>query len=166
MRSLFSTITDLTRGAEAIRRGRHGVIEAIDGQFRRVMLRPWPAVVSLPYVLLTGAWQHRHARGDRCVLYYNQPRRYPNFLTLQYVISTRAGSLASFYRVLDVLDEIARIKRSDALLTDVANWRISARLLTRLGWEPHCPSRWHRHYIKRFYGTHPPRPAWLEGTGD
>jgi hypothetical protein len=61
-----------------------------------------------------------------------------------------------------VLDEIARLKRSDALLCDVSNWRISERLMARFGWEPHCPSRWHRHYIKRFYGEYPPPAGWLE----
>jgi hypothetical protein len=164
MKNLFATIDDLCSAEDLLRRARHGVIEAIDGRFRRVQLRPWPAMVSLPYVLLAGAWQHRHSPGDRCLLYFNQPRRYPNYLTLQYIISTRGGSLASFYRVLDVLDEIARIKRSDALLADVTNGRISTRLLSRLGWESHCPARWHRHYIKRFYGVYPPRPTWLDAA--
>ena len=138
------------------------MIEAVDGEFRRVVVKPWPAVVSLPYVLLAGAWQHRLLPGDRCRLYYNQPRRYPNYLTLQYVSSTSGASLASCRRVLEALDEIARIKHSDAILADASNARISARLLARWGWEPHCPSRWHRHYIKRFYGVYPPRAGWLE----
>jgi hypothetical protein len=163
MRPLFPTITDLALGVETIRRGRHGVIEVVDGQFRGVTLRPWPALVSMPYVLLTGRWQHRRLAGNRCVLYYNQPRRWPNFLTLQYAISSRDCSLASGFRALEVLEEIARIKQSDALLADVTNWRISERLLARLGWEAHCPSQWHRHYIKRFYGVYPPRPEWLKG---
>ena len=58
---------------------------------------------------------------------------------------------------LAVLDEIARLKQSDALLCQVSNWRISAELLGRAGWVRHCPSRWHRHYIKRFYGVYPPK---------
>jgi hypothetical protein len=46
-------------------------------------------------------------------------------------------------------------------LTDVSNLRISDRLLRRWGWEAHCPSRWHRHFIKRYYGTYPdPADAW------
>jgi len=162
MAPLFQTVTDLRLGADVLRRRRHGVIEVVDGRFRRVLLRPYPAVVSLPYVVLVGRWSHRHTSGDRCLLYYSQPRRFPNFLALRYVASSRGSSLAGFFRVLEVLDEIARVKQSDALLTDVADWRISARLLARLGWAPHCPSRWHRHYIKRFYGSYPPRPRWLQ----
>jgi hypothetical protein len=45
---------------------------------------------------------------DRCLLYYNQPRRMPNFLA-------------------------------------------------RFGWEPHKPQRWHRNFIRRFYGVYPSR---------
>jgi hypothetical protein len=162
MTPFFQIVTDLRLGVDILRRRRHGVIEVVDGQFRRVLLRPYPAVVSLPYVVLVGQWSHRHTGGDRCLLYYSQPRRFPNFLTLRYLASTRGSSPASLRRVLEALDEIARLKQSDALLADVANWRISARLLARLGWAPHCGSRWHRHYIKRFYGNYPPRPRWLE----
>jgi hypothetical protein len=161
MRPLYETVTELGRGAEVLRRRRYGVIEAVEGRFDRVRLRPYPALVSAPYVSLDGDRMHRTAPGDRCRLYYNQPWAYPNFLALKYVVSTRDASLASFYRVLETLDEIARLKRADALLCDVANWRISERLLSRLGWETHCPSRWHRHYIKRFYGDYPARPGWL-----
>lgn len=56
---------------------------------------------------------------------------------------------------LAALDEIARIKQTDALLADVLNFRISPRMLARYGWASHKPSRWHRHYIKRFYGSYP-----------
>ncbi len=159
---LFETVTDLTDGAERLRRRAYGVIEVGDGLFRRVVLRPYPKIISAPEIILLGGWHHRHRRGDRCLLYYNQPWRFPQFLALKYVVSTRQTTLRTFTRALAVLDEIARLKRSDALLCDVGNWRISTKLVGRWGWEPHCPSRWHRHYIKRFYGHYPPRPKWLE----
>jgi hypothetical protein len=137
------------------------VIEVADGHFRRILLRPFPKFASGPEVLWFGRWYHGHRRGDRILLYYNQPWRFPNFLALRYAVSARDTSMRSLCRALDVLDEIARLKRSDALLCDVGNWRISTQLLSRWGWAPHCPSRWHRHYIKRFYGEYPPRAAWL-----
>ena len=40
------------------------------------------------------------------------------------------------------------------VLTD-AGTEPAVDVLQRLGWEPHCPSRWHRNYIKRFYGVYP-----------
>ncbi len=158
---LFETVADLALGTELLRQRRFGVVEMADGGFRRIRIRPWPKVVTALGVLLLGGVSHRLYSGDRVWLYYNQPWGFSSFLVLRYVVSFREASLRSVVRGLDVIDEIARIKRSDAILCDVGNHRISTRLLERWGWEPHCPTRWHRHYIKRFYGQYPERPAWL-----
>ncbi|HEY4761947.1 MAG TPA: hypothetical protein VIH42_15325 [Thermoguttaceae bacterium] len=159
---LFETITNLDAGAETLRRRAYGVIEIVGGHFCRIRLRPFPKIISAPEIVLFGHSYHRYIRGDRLWLYYNQPRRFPNFLVLRYVVSTRQSSLGSLTRASDVLDYIARLKHSDALLCDVANWRISTKLLARWGWAPHCSSRWHRHYIKRFYGTYPQPAKWID----
>ena len=72
------------------------------------------------------------------------------------------------YAAMRVLDEIARIKRTDAVVSEAFNWRISGRLAERWGWERHKPSRWRRHFIKRFYGSYPApldsNPAPLESS--
>lgn len=155
------TVTNLVDGAETLRRWRCGVIEAADGRFVGVRLRRLPKLVSAPGIWLFGGWRHAHASGDRIRLFYNQPRRWSDFLVLKYAESARNTSMGTLTRALAVLDEIARLKRSDALLCDASNARITTKLLGRWGWEPHSPSRWHRNYIKRFYGTYPPRPAWM-----
>jgi hypothetical protein len=152
---LFETIADLEEGAGRLRCRPYGVIEMVDGQFRRVLFRPFPKIVTAPGAVLIGRWRHDNSRGDRLRLYYNQPRRFRNFLVLKYVESTRNTSMASLTRALGILDEIARLKASDALLCDVSNWRVTDKLIGRWGWAPHCPSRFHRHYIKRFYGSYP-----------
>jgi hypothetical protein len=159
---LFETITDLAAGAETLRRRAYGVIEIVDGRLSQVRLRPFPKIISVPEIVLFGQGFHRRARGDRYWLYYNQPWRFPNFLALKYVVSARETSFGSLVRALEVLDYIARLKRSDAVLCDVGNWRISTKVLARWGWTPHCPSRWHRHYIKRFYGVYPPPAKWID----
>ena len=64
------------------------------------------------------------------------------------------GRLSSL-QTLAILDEIARLKQTDAIDCDAANLRISDRVLERFGWEPHRPSKWHRNFIKRFYGVYP-----------
>ena len=151
---LFDAVTNLTDGAQRLRRRPYGVIEVADGRFSRVVLRPLPKIVSAPGIFLLGRWQHRRRRGDYIRIFYNQPRRFPNFLVLKYAESARNTSLGTLTRALAVLDEIARLKRSDALLCDASNGRITTKLLGRWGWEPHCPSWFHRHYIKRFYGTY------------
>jgi hypothetical protein len=160
---LFDVITDLAEGADVLRRRHFGVIEVVEGRLRRIALRPFPKIISAPEILLFGGWHHRHKRGDRMLVFYNQPLRFPNFLALAYVVSSRETTRATANRAAAVLDEIARLKQSDALLCDVGNWRISTRLMARWGWEPHCPTRWHRHYIKRFYGAYPPRLGFSPG---
>lgn len=155
MPPLFEIVTDLDGGAEVLRRRAYGVIEAADGRFRRVVLRPFPKRASLAGALLLGRWRHRWQSGDRFLVYYNQPRRARDFLAITYVESSKGTSCRTVRMALEALDEIARLKRTDAMVCDVSNGRISGRVLARLGWEPHCPSRWHRHYIKRFYGNYP-----------
>ena len=155
MSFLFTTVTDLERDADVLRRRRYGMIEMARGRLVGIHLRPWPKLVSLPEIIWIGTPFHRKTDGDRCWLYYNQPFRHRNFLALPYVVSTAKGSLASFHGALIILDEIARIKRSDAILCDATNQRISDRLFKRWGWEPHLPNSRRRHFIKRFYGEYP-----------
>ena len=90
---LFETITNLADGAERLRRRPYGVIEAAEGRFRRVLLRPFPKIVSAPGAMLMGGLRHRRRPGDSIRLYYNRPRRFPNFLVLKYAESARDTSL-------------------------------------------------------------------------
>lgn len=163
MKPWFENVTDLRAQADLVRRRRYGIIETAGGQFRRLRLRPFPKLGSPLDFLLRSELGHRWRAGNACRLYYNQPLGYENFLALKFVFSQRGATLADFHGALAVLDEIARIKGTDALLCDVANARISDRLLARWGWQPHKPQRWHRNYIKRFYGEYPkpsPNLAW------
>lgn len=162
---LMDIVTDLNAQAEVVRIRRYGVIEAVEGRFRRIVLRPFPKLVSLPEVLLAG-WLRNCRPGDRCLMFYDQPWRFPNFLTVKYVISSRDATYATGCRIKEALEEVARIKGTDAILATVANWRISPRFLARWGWEPHCRRRWQRHYIRRFYGNYPPRPEWLRDVAE
>jgi len=149
--------SDFDAAAGVIRVRRYGVIEAVDGRLVAVRFRPWPKWVSLPEALFFGNRYHDRRRADRCRVYFNQPRRFSNFLAVPYLLCGRGTRLATVHAALAALDAVARIKRSDALLADVLNFRISPRLLARYGWVSHKPSRWHRHYVKRFYGEYPER---------
>ncbi|MEX2187459.1 MAG: hypothetical protein WD875_11715 [Pirellulales bacterium] len=151
----FETVTDLEAQANAIRTRRYGVIDVAGSQLVRVRLRPWPKIASVIEGKLWGEFLHRRVSGDRCSLYYNQPHRFSNFLAAAYAWSTRGCTLATIRMAVAALDEIARIKRADALLCDVIGSDISERLLARWGWEKHAPSLFHRNYIKRFYGVYP-----------
>jgi hypothetical protein len=156
MRKRFTTtITDWQAGREALQRRRYGVIEAAGGRLVAVHLRAWPKLLSWPEIWPTR--RHYHARGDvdQCFLYYNQPRRFQNFLALKYLVSTRGASYATLRAALMAFDQLAELKRTDALLCDATNARMSERLLQRFGWAPHKPQWRRRNFIKRFYGVYP-----------
>lgn len=152
----FATITEFDAPAiEALQRRRYGVIETAGGQVVAIHLRPWPKLLSWPEIWPTAGRYHARGGADRCLLYYNQPRGHANFLALKYIVSTAGTSYATFRAALIELDRLAELKRSDAILCDAANTRLSDRLLARFGWEPHAPGRWRRNFIKRFYGVYP-----------
>jgi hypothetical protein len=135
-------------------RRRFGVIEMRNGRLERISLRPWPKSSSLLEARAWGRWLHERQPGNRCRLYYNQPWGCPGFLALRYVVSSRDCTLATFRGALAVLDEIARLKHSEAIVCQASNSRISDRLLTRWGWQPHTADRRSRNFIKRFYGDY------------
>ncbi len=155
MSLFFETITDPVAGQSLLRHRPYGMIEIVAGHLRRVVLRPFPKLVCWPQMKLAESLPGLRGAGDTCWLYYNQPRGHRNYLALKYVVSTADASFRTVRRAAIVLDEIARIKHSDAILCDVANSRISDNLLTRWGWEPLRPDGWRRLFIKRFYGTYP-----------
>ena len=150
----FQSVTDIQAQAAVLRDRTYGVIETANDCFVAVHLRPFPKWGSL----LECWWDERmkrHRAGNRCWLYYNQPWGLRNFLALMYVASYKDTTLATFHGALVVLDEIAKLKKTDALVTDVTNPRISDRLLKRNGWEQHCLESPGRRFIKRFYGKYP-----------
>ena len=149
------TIVDFEEGRERVCARRYGVIETAGGVLRAIHLRPWPKLVSLPEFVPRGPRYHGRGSADRCWLYYNQPRRMPKFLALKYIVSTNGTSYRTFRAALVALDAIAELKQVDAIVCDAANVRLSDRLMARLGWEPHKPERWHRNFIRRFYGVYP-----------
>jgi hypothetical protein len=131
------------------------MIETRNGQLARVALRPWPKLLSLPEIWPTGLRFHGSGPDDCCRLYYNQPRSMPKFLAVRYMVTSSATSFATFRAALVALDQIAAIKNSDAAVCDVANRRLTDRIMRRLGWVEHKPQRWHRNFIRRYYGHYP-----------
>ena len=79
---------------QRLRAGRCGIIEVCDGRLQAIHLRPWPKVISALEIETISLRYHENRPGDRCLLYYNQPLRYPNFLALKFVISHPAITCA------------------------------------------------------------------------
>lgn len=152
---LYETVTDINAEAEVVRRRRFGVIEAVDGEFRRVIFRPWPKWISIPEVLFLSAWIHRRRGRDRCLLYFDQSWRQPNYLAVKYLLTYGGTSYASVVAARRAVDDVARVKGSDALVCQVSNKRLNGRIMKRWGWEPLNDSPRCTLYVRRFYGEYP-----------
>ncbi|MCA9261900.1 MAG: hypothetical protein KDA61_21930 [Planctomycetales bacterium] len=157
----WQTVVDWESDAEALRRRRYGVIESRAGRCVAVHLRPFPKWLAWPDFWPVGPTYRARGEADRFLLYYNQPMGHSNFLAVRYAASTLGTSYTTLRSALTALDRLAELKGTDAMLCDAANRRISDRLLARFGWEPHKPQRFHRNFIKRFYGVYPSCPSIL-----
>lgn len=133
---------------------RYGYIETVDGEMRRIQFRPWPKLISYSEALWLGGWKHEKSAGKRCRLYFNQPLGHSNYLNLAYIESSAGSSFRNLHVALKILDLVAWRKKSDAILCELTNSRISDRLMERWGWERHLPDSPKRHWIKRFYGDY------------
>ena len=156
---LFQTIVDVesSRERECVSRRRYGVIEIIDQQLAAIHLRPFPKLVSVSEVHWTAFLKRQKSAStslDRVMLYYNQPIMHTNFLALKYFVSDYKATLASIAVSLSVLDWVAKIKRTDAIVSEISNQRIQDRHLAHFGWEQHLHDSKKRHWIKRFYGQY------------
>lgn len=149
----LGSVIDPIIGSAEIRRWRCGRIVMQRGCLIEIQRRLTVGSVSVAQVW----WQAKFGRkdDDMCWLDYHQPLGMPGFLTLDYVrAGTRAG-FKSFVGATHVLDEIARIRGSLAIVAHVSNGNISDRLLKRLGWEQHLTKWKGRHWIRRFYDGYP-----------
>lgn len=154
--AFFDHETDLDDTEGKIQRRAYGMIVVDEGEFWEIKFKPWPKIISTLEIGLFGERQHRQsASADRCLLYYNQPLFHRKFLALKYIVSHQGTQFRSFRLATRVLDHIARIKRTDAIVCEVNNFRISNRLMKRWGWVAHCQERPNRNFIKRFYGEYP-----------
>ena len=126
-----------------------------EGYLRAIHLRPWPKIFSASDLWGSAADSTggRPAIAVGCTTISRAGTG--DFLALKFVVSSREATFGTFRSTLIVLDEIARIKGTDAIVAEVRNPRISDRLLRRWGWESHLPTSRRRHFIKRFYGTYP-----------
>ncbi|MFT5300560.1 MAG: hypothetical protein ACI814_001339 [Mariniblastus sp.] len=153
--NLIETVNDICTQQDSLLRRSYGMIEAVDGKFVRVQLRPWPKLANLMEARWLQPMKNKRRPQDVCRLYYNQPIGHRNFLTISYIESSRNTSWKTLFATLEVLYQIGFIKRTDAMLAEIANPKISDRMLTWGGWERHREGSRQRHWIRRFYGTYP-----------
>ena len=152
-------VTSIAKQTKQIVSRRAGCIHVASGNLIAVTGRWWPYAGN--HLQATFDYRLRPLKEDLCQLYFHEPFGSPGFLTLSYVRSGDKTSLSSFYGATLVLDAIAELKGSNAIVCNVTNDRITDRLLARWGWEMHCDDWPGRHFIKRFYGNYPEiKPVW------
>lgn len=154
----FKTISDVDSGRSVIRNRAYGVIEVCDQQLKAIHMRPYPKLISIPEIYWSSFWKKhivKPTNRDRVLLYYNQPVMHRNFISLNYFVSDDGATLASIAVCLSVLDYVAKVKRTDAMVTEISNKRIKDRHLAHFGWEEHRKEDRGRHWVKRFYGQYP-----------
>ncbi len=157
----ITPVTDMASSGDLLRHRRAGRIVTQNGRLQAIYGRWWPYSGNLLQAQWDMLFPSMHK--DRCELYYHVPSSAVGFVTLSYVYSGPSTSLATIYAAALVLDEIARLKQSNAIVCHVTNRHISDRLLTRWGWQAHCLHWKGRHFIKRLYGNYPTiAPQWRE----
>ena len=158
MAGIFETVKDVESDRVVVKKRAYGVIEVCDQEFKALHLRPFPKLISQAEIKWSNLWKKQSfvpTHIDRVLLYYNQPILHRNFLALKYFVSDYKSTLASVAVGLSVLDYIASVKRTDAVVTEITNNRIKDRHLKHFGWEEHLKHQRGRHWIKRFYGEYP-----------
>ena len=149
----LDSISDLHAGVAKIESWRCGRIVMRQGKLVSVQHRLLCGSASIAQVW----WQARYGRADNdiCWLDYHQPFGMPAFLTLDYIRAGKSAGIKSFIGACKILDEVAKIRGTQAIVAHVTNHAISDRLLARLGWQQHLENWNGRHWIRRFYDGYP-----------
>ena len=154
MSRFFKKYFDLEQSSDLIAASPYGMIEASQGKVQFVQLRPWPKLVSGVEALWLGGWSHRRLQRDRAQFWYSQPMAHKNFLVLSYAVSEMGTTVLTLRAALRALDRVAELKRSDAILCQATNTRLTDRVMRFWGFERHLQHKKERHYIRRFYGEY------------
>jgi hypothetical protein len=150
LRTRYSDIHAEANSIAAIRCGR---VIVRDGRLFAIEQHWLRSPVSIVQVWWDS--NHRRLTGNECILDYHVPRGLPSFITLDYVRSGKQTDYPTLVAACHVLNEIARLRRANAIVAHVTNPRISDRLLERFGWQRHLLHWRGRHFIRRFYDGYP-----------
>jgi hypothetical protein len=146
-------VTSVNDNPELLRQRSAGMIVAEQGALKRIEGVWFPRRATVWRTWLDQ--RARHLPADQCRIYFRQPLSSPTYLAIDYFVSGSRTSLRTVDAALEAIDQIAQLKRSDAIVAQLKNSRISTRMLQRYGWERHLGGEQSLHIIKRFYGKYP-----------
>ena len=143
----LGNVTSVDGNADRIRSWNYGELELFDGKLLGIYPRWWPRIAS--------EWESfrdsaiRSLPTDFCRVYYAFPRRVPGFMSVLYARSGPNTKYKTLYRAVVVMEEIARLRDSHAIVCQMINLRASERLMNRWGYVRHALALGNNHYIKR-----------------
>ncbi|MFN9419593.1 MAG: hypothetical protein ACK56W_00205 [Pirellula sp.] len=89
------------------------------------------------------------ASNGECRFFYSFPWRTPGFMAVHYMTSGDQTSYRTLLLGVQVLEEIARSRKSIAIVCQAYSDRLSERLMHRWGYVRHALSLGDNHYIRR-----------------
>jgi len=134
--------------ADKLRSWRYGEIELTDGKLIAIYPRWWPRVGSQ-----WESYQDSYFRtlpADFCRAYYAFPRRTPGYMSVLYARSGPNTQYKTILKAVSIIDEIAILNNSNAIVCQILSERGTERLMSRWGFVRHATSLGDNHYIKRF----------------
>ena len=132
---------------DKLRSWRYGEIELADGKLVAIYPRWWPRVGS--------QWEsyresyNRTLQADFCRAYYAFPRRAPGYMSVLYARSGPNTRYKTILSAVSIMDEIAILNNSNAIVCQIISERGTERLMKRWGYVRHAASLGDNHYIKR-----------------
>ena len=132
---------------DRVRSWNYGELELSDGKLLGIYPRWWPRIGSQ-----LEAFQDSYVRTlptDYCRVYYAFPRSAPGFMSVLYARSGPNTQYKTLFRAVGVMDKIAMLRDSDAIVCQAIGLRTTERLMNRWGYVRHALAVGDNHYIKR-----------------
>lgn len=143
----LSPLHSIEANAEKVSSWRYGEIELFNGSLAAIYPRWWPRWGSQ----WESYWDsyHRVLPADHCIAYFAFPRSAPGYMSVLYAHSGPNTQYKTIYRAVSTMDQIAKLRNSDAIVCQMVSERGTERLMNRWGYVRHALSLGDNHYIKR-----------------
>ena len=141
-------IVSLQNEQERIRTCRYGEVVLRGAHLEAIYPRWWPRIASQWDVVRDD--YVRTLAPDECRFFYSFPRSSPGFMTLNYALTGPSTRYQTIRRAVGIADDIAAIKKANAIVCQAFNKRVTESIMNRWGYVRHAAGLGDNHYIKRF----------------
>jgi len=141
------SVSSIAGNENSINSWSFGELELSDGKLLSIRPRWWPRIGS--------QWESfrdsyvRAMPNDVLLAYYAFPRRSPGFMSVLYAHSGPKTQYKTLYRAVLSMDEIARLRKTQAIVCQTVSNLANERLMNRWGYVRHAFSLGDNHFIKR-----------------